>query len=138
MKQPVKHLWWNFLWKYLNLSDPCILESCTKIKTESNFHLHTSLWWLKRFHKTFWGTTKKWKIKILSSFFLFVRDRDGEGNGFSQENCIILFLTGSQIRLKTKKIAIYCWWNSDHLIVCFVSFLQIGNYFEITAPKNQV
>ena len=54
-------------------------------KTNSNFYFHTSLWCHKRFyedlkslHKTFRGNTKCEK-KILSWFFLFVRDRNGKG-----------------------------------------------------------
>ena len=34
-------------------------------KVKSNFYFHTSLWCLKGFPKTFWGTTKKCENKNL-------------------------------------------------------------------------
>ena len=67
----------------LTLNDPCISESCIKIKIKLNFYFHTLLRCLKRFyeglfHKTFCGTTKKCENEKLI-FFLFVRDWDGKG-----------------------------------------------------------
>ena len=63
----------------LTLPAPSISEKCIKIKIDINFYFHTSLRCLKRFyedlkdlHKTFWGTTKKYKNKNLNWFFLFV------------------------------------------------------------------
>ena len=68
---------------YLTLPAPFISESCIEIKINLNFYFHTSLWCLKRFyegvHKTVWGTTKKYENKNLNYFFLFVRDRGGNG-----------------------------------------------------------
>ena len=59
-------------WFMLSLTfhAPCISESCTTIKIDSNFYFHTSLWSLKSFyeslHKAFGGTTKKCENKNLS------------------------------------------------------------------------
>ena len=57
----------------LTLPTPCISESCNKVKINSNFYFHTSLWCLKRFyeglkdlHKIFSGTTKISENKNLS------------------------------------------------------------------------
>ena len=47
----------------LNLNVPCISESCIEIKIKLNFNFHFSLWCLKRFYETFWGTTKKCENK---------------------------------------------------------------------------
>ena len=45
--------------------NPSRPDSERREKINSNFYFHTSLWCLKRFHKTFWGTTKKCETKLI-------------------------------------------------------------------------
>ena len=42
----------TFEYFHVTLPAPCISGSCIKIKINLNFHLHTSLWYLKRFYES--------------------------------------------------------------------------------------
>ena len=54
-----------------------------KINLKFYFHFYVVLKKLYEglygIHKIFWGTTKKYENKSVSSFFLFVRDQNWEG-----------------------------------------------------------
>ena len=72
----------------LTLRTPCISEKMVlKIKINLYFYFHTfcgsSKGFMKAFKvfiKTFAAPERNVKIKILSQFFLFIRDRDEKGS----------------------------------------------------------